>query len=72
MYDPKMNTWKMLPEMNCVRSDAACVTFNNKVYVIGGFDGDQIHQSVEIYDPIHNEWSFGPQLQVPRSGVKGN
>ena len=54
-----------------VRSDAACVPFNNKIYVIGGKDShDQIHTSVEVFNPATNEWSFGPSLQVPRSGVK--
>ena len=46
------------------------MAFNNKIYVIGGFDGDQTHTSVEIFNPATNEWSFGPSLQVRRSGVK--
>merc|ERR1712051_316998 len=56
--------------MTEVRSNAACVAFNNKIYVIGGFDGDQIHTIVEIFNPATNEWSFGPSLQVGRSGGK--
>jgi len=57
--------------MTEVRSAAACLAFNDKIYVVGGRGiGGQIHTSVEIFNPATNEWSFGPSLQVPRSGVK--
>ena len=71
-YDPVLDVWRFLPQMTEVRKDAACVAFNNKVYVIGG-EGEiegQIHTSVEIFNPATNEWSFGPSLQVPRSGAR--
>lgn len=28
-----------------------------KVYVLGGFDGAQRHNSMEAYDPFHNSWT---------------
>ena len=65
-----LDQWSILPSMLRVRSDAACVAFDGKIYVIGGFDGEQIHSSVEIFNPRTEEWSFGPQLNHARSGVK--
>ena len=71
IYDPVLDVWELGPNMTEVRSGAACVSFNNKIYVIGGIpDGDQILTSVEIFNPATNEWSFGPSLQVPRAGAK--
>ena len=69
VYDPVLDVWEFLPQMTRIRIQAACVAFNNKIYVIGGFDGDQTHTSVEIFNPATNEWSFGPSLQVPRFGA---
>ena len=70
IYDPVLDVWGLLPSMTEVRMNAACVAFNNKIYVIGGYAGGQIHASVEIFNPATNEWSFGPPLQVPRYGAK--
>jgi N-acetylneuraminic acid mutarotase len=72
IYDPVLDVWGFLPQMTDVRSGAAGVAFNNKIYVIGGSYGNtnQIHTSVEIFNPATNEWSFGPSLQVPRTGAK--
>ena len=72
VYDPVLDVWGFLPQMTDVRSGAAGVAFNNKIYVIGGSYGNtnQIHTSVEIFNPATNEWRFGPSLQVRRSGAK--
>ena len=56
--------------MHHVRSDAACVAFQGRIFIIGGFDGEIIHRSVEIYDPRNNTWTFGPELNIRRSGVR--
>ena len=45
-----------------IRRGAACVAYNDQIYVIGGKD-DQIYDSVEFFNPATNEWSFGPSLQ---------
>ena len=39
---------------------------NNKVYVIGGYDG-KYRKNVEIYNPLTEEWSTGtPMLYAER------
>ena len=70
VYDPVLDVWGFLPNMTKKRGCATSVAFKNKVYVIGGYDGDQTLTSVEIFNPATNEWSFGPSLQVPRMGAK--
>merc|ERR1719192_285719 len=69
-YDPKENSWTLLPPMTNVRSDGTAVTYGNKIYVIGGFTGEDILNSVEVFDIETQEWAFGPSMSTPRSGVK--
>ena len=39
------------------------------MYVVGGFDGQEVLNSVEVYDPGDNSWSFAVAMNSPRSGV---
>lgn len=34
-YDPITNQWTLIPNMNCLRSDAHACTFNGKIYITG-------------------------------------
>ena len=58
--------------MNEVRSSGSAVAFKptGTIYAIGGFDGNNIHASVDIYYPSRNEWSTGPRMNIPRKGLK--
>ena len=47
-----------MKELNIQRSGAAVISMANGLYVIGGFDGDQIHASVEIFIPAQNTKSY--------------
>lgn len=45
--------------MNCTEFNRAyhgCVTINNKIYVLGGFDGDTFYNTVKCFDPITHKW----------------
>jgi hypothetical protein len=43
------------------------VTINNKMYVFGGFDNPNTHQTAncEVYDPVTNTWSFLAPMPTP-------
>jgi hypothetical protein len=56
--------------MNENRSDACAVRYGNKIMIIGGFTGLEVLASTEVYDPTDNTWTFGPRLNIPRSGLK--
>ena len=47
---------------------ASTANFNDHFYVIGGQDGNTNLSSVEIYNPITNQWSFGPTLPLSDRG----
>ena len=38
--------------------------------MIGGCTGEDILNSVEVFDIETQEWTFGPSMSTPRSGVK--
>ena len=70
VYNPQSNEWSVLPPMRRIRSDACAISYDGKVYIMGGFDGTEILSSIEIYDPNTNEWTYGPSMLSRRSGLK--
>ena len=46
-----------------------CLFVPDKLYVVGGSNGQNALTSVEIFDPVTQTWSFSPSLSHPRSNV---
>ena len=44
-----------------------CVWFEGLIYLIGGFDGQSRVKSVDIYDPITDQWSTGAEMLFRRA-----
>ncbi|XP_016658814.1 ring canal kelch homolog [Acyrthosiphon pisum] len=59
-YTPINNVWSPIADMHLCRADPSVVTFNGLLYVMGGFDGFNRLDSVEIYDPKINTWTMEP------------
>ena len=53
-----------------VRSDFTAVTFNDKVFAIGGFNGADVLRSIEYYDPEEKQWLLCTSLRTPRSAAR--
>ena len=68
-YDIKNDSWTPLPNMLEIVSDGAAVAFQDKIYVIGGFDGFMVHDCTQIFDPETGTWSYGPRMHASRAGV---
>lgn len=51
------------------RFQVATVVFRNKIYAIGGTNGWKCLTEVEVFDPVTNEWSMLPQLNIARRGA---
>jgi N-acetylneuraminic acid mutarotase len=69
VFDPKTKHWDTVDPLNIPRAHVCCVTYQNKLWAVGGYDGQKASQTVEIYDPKTKRWTEGPKLIKKRSVV---
>ena len=55
--------------MNVTRSRVALVANMDKLYAIGGYDGMKNLSTVEMYDPVFDEWTFANSMESHEGGV---
>jgi N-acetylneuraminic acid mutarotase len=63
-------TWQSQSPLTTARSHPATAVYQNKIYVFGG--GGPAFKSlntVEVYDPVCDEWSTGKEMPTLRSGA---
>ncbi len=65
-YDPATNTWQARAEMPTPRSALGVVALNDKIYAVGGGDGNAMHV-VEEYDPMTDTWRARADVPTARS-----
>jgi N-acetylneuraminic acid mutarotase len=75
-YDPATDRWGFLKlRMPTPRDSAIAVTYQGRIYVVGGQTINAISNSVsralEAYDPGTNTWVPLPNLPVARHGMTG-
>uniref|UniRef100_A0A914XN82 BTB domain-containing protein n=1 Tax=Plectus sambesii TaxID=2011161 RepID=A0A914XN82_9BILA len=56
--------------MRIPRSNFAVAVLVGKVYAIGGYDGAQTTESVELYDAARDCWTVASRMNLSRSAVK--
>ena len=56
-YDPKTDTWTLVTPISSPRDAVGVCLLGDKIYAVGGYDGQQYLNDVECYDPQSNEWS---------------
>ncbi|KAK7884086.1 hypothetical protein WMY93_027209 [Mugilogobius chulae] len=66
-YDPQTNEWTMITPMTVRRSGVAAVTYHNRIYAVGGFDGVERLRSVECYNARTNSWQPVASMITTRS-----
>jgi Kelch motif protein/galactose oxidase-like protein len=83
IYDQNRGIWTVTPAMSSFRAGAtASVLPDGRVLVAGGTKGDSQNRlfsvddilttslrSTEIYDPVSNSWSAGPDMPEPKAGA---
>jgi N-acetylneuraminic acid mutarotase len=67
-YNTLTQQWSYVQPLNCRRSALSCVTLDNHLFALGGYDGRHFSSVVEVYDPEKNEWTYGTPLTRERSG----
>ncbi|HEX7026535.1 MAG TPA: kelch repeat-containing protein, partial [Gammaproteobacteria bacterium] len=55
--------WEEVDGLNTARYRHSAVALNGKIYVLGGLSStNTVLNSMEIYDPATDAWSFGPSM----------
>lgn len=68
-YNPATDAWTKKANMPVAKSYFGYFVYNNKVYVLGGFNGSYL-SSVEVYDPVADTWvSKGNILPTARKSL---
>lgn len=65
-YNPATNKWRELTPMPTARGALGVTVYQNKLYAIGGYDGERNPDVVEVFDPRTNTWSSAASLPTPR------
>lgn len=66
-YDISTNKWTTMQPMKVPRGRFNAAVINNKVYAVGGCDGQKELSSAEYWDPESNSWKQLPNLPAVRS-----
>ena len=76
IYNPSTNSWSNGSSMQIRRDNLGSAVINDKLYVFGGktrnTDGTTINQalnSMEIFDPLTGQWSFGTSMFTGRRNM---
>lgn len=56
-YDPKTDNWTIIAPINSPRDAVAVCLLGDKLFAVGGCNGQQYLSDVECYDPQNNSWS---------------
>ncbi len=66
IYDPQLDRWEQGTALPISLSAYALVTFEGKLYLFGGWDGEHFLASVYEYDPDKDTWSARSQMSTAR------
>jgi len=66
-YADSSDVWQLIQPMTVRRARLGIGVVYDKLYAIGGFDGCQDLNTVEVYNPKSNVWSSGLQMGTNRS-----
>jgi len=64
-YDYILEKWVRMANMNVPRALHGLSALDGRIYAVAGFDGARRVESVEVYDPEDNKWTFVAPLHTP-------
>jgi hypothetical protein len=64
--------WQTRASLDTPRDDFGLAVVDGRVWVLGGMTGDRGSrlETIEIYDPATDRWSYGPNLTAGRSSFR--
>nr|WP_252735784.1 kelch repeat-containing protein [Aestuariibacter sp. A3R04] len=66
VYDINADTWSFAPPMPTGKATSA-VTYEGKIYVAGGYTGEEKLDVFEQFDPVTNSWTSLPAMPMKLS-----
>uniref|UniRef100_A0A8C9VCP6 Kelch-like family member 4 n=1 Tax=Scleropages formosus TaxID=113540 RepID=A0A8C9VCP6_SCLFO len=68
-YDPKTDTWTTVAPLSVPRDAVGVCLLGDRLYAVGGYDGQTYLNTVESYDAQNNEWTEEVPLNIGRAGA---
>ncbi|KAI7801435.1 kelch-like protein 4 isoform X1 [Triplophysa rosa] len=68
-YDPKTDTWTTVSSLSVPRDAVGVCLLGDRLYAVGGYDGQTYLNSVESYDAQNSEWTEEVPLNIGRAGA---
>ena len=56
-YDPRSDTWCTVAPMGMCRDAVGVAVLGDRLFAVGGYDGQSYLSAVECYDPQTGEWT---------------
>jgi len=70
VHEPDQDMWTIAPAMPTARNSGAAVTFENRLYVLGGRTVTRGNLAVvEMFDPVTGAWESLSPMPEPRGGI---
>jgi len=66
IYDPRQDSWREGAPLPKEISAYAMADFEGKLYLFGGWDGENSLTDVYVYDPEENAWGVGTPMAMAR------
>ncbi|XP_061643392.1 kelch-like protein 4 isoform X1 [Phyllopteryx taeniolatus] len=68
-YDPKTDTWTTVSSLSVPRDAVGVCLLGDRLYAVGGYDGQSYLNTVESYDAQNNDWTKEVPLNIGRAGA---
>jgi hypothetical protein len=73
VYDPSANSWSNCASFNPGRYLQAAITYNSKIYMIGGDSwesgSDEVYSDIQVYDPFTDRWDVRTPMSTAASSL---
>jgi N-acetylneuraminic acid mutarotase len=66
-YDPATDTWTRKADMPTARNGVGACVVDGRIYVSGGWDGNNHLATMEVYDPATDTWTQASDMPRTRS-----
>lgn len=68
-FDPKTDSWTTVAPLSVPRDAVGVCSLGDRLYAVGGYDGQTYLNTVESYDAQTNEWTQDVPLNIGRAGA---